>query len=267
MATFIHLSDLHLRSNNDREENRNCKELVEFIINNYPNQKPIILLTGDIVDDGYAIQYQNAVNLLKPLVKEGFKLLAVPGNHDYGPMGNFYTEDAQMNFQRYILGDLLEHSKSKKYGFEMEDLFPMVEETEYSVFIGLDSVVGKEDELLHFASGEVGKTQRRRLANILNHYVQSKKHIVVYFHHHPFDRRFVMEMEDAKKVMRLLAGKVDFLCFGHDHKSATFNGKHNIEWILASGRSTKKEKHKRLQFREVTIKKNCHSVAMISFKV
>lgn len=266
MTKFIHLSDLHIRTDNRKDNNQNCIKVVGYIIQQYPVEKPVILITGDIVDDGHESQYKNAVSLLKPLIDNGFSVLAVPGNHDYGPMGNIYTEKSQRLFQKYILSELLSNTDASKVGVVMEDLYPMVTEIGDSLFIGVDSVVGAEDQFMHFASGEVGKDQRKKLKTILHNNQNSGKNIVVFFHHHPFDRRFVMEMDDAKKVMRLLAGKTDVLCFGHDHNSKAYNDKHNIDWILASGKTTKKGKNYKLQFREITIESNSHSVSMRSFK-
>jgi len=266
MKSFIHLSDLHIHKNNERKDNQNCIAIVNEIINIYQEKKPVILITGDIVDDGHEAQYRNAVKILKPLVENDFIVLAVPGNHDYGPLGNFYTEKSQMHFQKYILADLLGYKKVLQEGVTMELIYPIISEFDEMLFIGVDSVVGAENELLHFASGEVGKPQREKIQQILHEYKNSNKKKVVYFHHHPFDRRYVMEMDDAKELMRLLAGKVDFVCFGHDHKSEIFYSKNQIECMMASGKTPKKNKSNKFQFREVKIYPNGNKIAMVSFK-
>ncbi|MCK5313418.1 MAG: metallophosphoesterase [Desulfobacteraceae bacterium] len=265
MAKFIHISDLHIHKDNDKEDNRNCRNMVRKIVSSYAVKKPVVLISGDIVDDGHEEQYKNAVEILSPLVDKEFNVLAAPGNHDYGPLGNFYTEESQMFFQKYILGELLGHSEASQDGVTMEKLYPMTTSVDNTLFIGIDSVVGAEDELLHFASGEVGINQRNKLQDILHENRNSGKNIVVYFHHHPFNRKFVMEMDDAKEVLRLLAGKIDILCFGHDHESEAYNDKHNIDWMLASGKSPKRNRNNKFQFREINIEEDGHSVAMVSF--
>ncbi len=273
MVKFVHLSDLHIHGS-EKEDNINFQNIVNFIINRYSNdrgnERPIILLTGDITDDGYEDQYKNAVNLLKPLVDNDFKVLAVPGNHDYGPAGNIYTEKSQQLFQDYILGKLLDIPKAKKESIKMEDLYPMVTVEENVLFIGLDSVVGNENEFLHFASGEVGKPQRKELANILKTNAHSGRKVVVYFHHHPFYRnlfkKIVLEMDDAKEVLRILADLADFVCFGHKHESDIWSASHNIDWILASGKTTEKNDQYKFQYREVRIDGETNEVAMITFK-
>ncbi|MCP4113001.1 MAG: hypothetical protein GY749_46985 [Desulfobacteraceae bacterium] len=264
MVKFLHLSDLHIHSSNGKDDNVNCKKVVDYIISKYTGDKPVVLLTGDIVDDGAKAQYENAVTLLKPLVDNQFKVLAAPGNHDYGLWGNFYTEKSQRYFQEYILGELLNNEDAKK-NVNMEDLYPMETVVGNVLFIGIDSVVGNEDEFMHFASGEVGGKQREELKIILRDKAAGKQ-VVVYFHHHPFDRRFVMELDDAKEVMKILSGNTDVLCFGHDHKSEDWPCRDNIDWILASGKTTERNKHYKFQFREVTIDGDDNRVAMVTFK-
>lgn len=269
MARFIQISDLHVHERK-KVENINCEKLVHFIISKYGMQaedKPVILITGDIVDDGKKKQYQNAVKLLKPFVEEGFTVLPAPGNHDYGPCGNFYREKSQAYFQKYILKELLGYAPAGDPDKTMEDLFPMVTQIGDVVFIGLDSVVGKEDVALHFASGQVGKEQREQLIGILKDpdIVFGRK-ILVYFHHHPFYRDIGLEMDDAKQVLRILANKAHFVCFGHKHKSKTWTAESNIDWILASGKSTELDPNHKFQFREVRIDGENSEVAMITFK-
>ena len=269
MTNFIQISDLHIHGKK-KLENINCEKIVNHVIEKYGDpgsQKPVILITGDIVDDGKTRQYTSAVRLLRPLVENGFKVLPVPGNHDYGPCGNFYTEESQANFQKYMLLDLIEYEPAGVPGITMEDLFPMVTAIDEVVFIGLDSVVGKEDTAMHFASGEVGADQRNKLIDILNdpEIVFGKK-IVVYFHHHPFYHALGLEMADAKEVLRILATKADFVCFGHKHVSKVWNAENNLDWILASGKTTQHNEQHNFQFRQVNIRATENEVSMITFK-
>ncbi len=268
MTRFIQLSDLHIRGKK-KLENINCEKIVRFIINRYPGprrNKPVVLITGDIVDDGKAKQYRSAVKLLKPLVEEGFTVLPAPGNHDYGPCGNIYTEDSQADFLKYMLAELIDYAPAKKPGAKMEKLFPMVTKAENAVFIGLDSVVGKEDAAMHFASGEVGKEQREKLIAILTDPgIVLGKRIVVYFHHHPFYHALGLEMDDAKQVLRILANKAHFVCFGHKHKSKVWSAENNIDWIMASGKTTEHNADHKFQFREVQVDPHSNAVSMITF--
>jgi len=267
MSTFIHISDLHLHQSNAHPDNVNAIKLVEYIIQRYQGTDVSILITGDITDDGCKKQYKNAYQILVPLVQAGFTLLPVPGNHDYGYKGNLYTETSQHYFQEHLLAKLINNPMAQQINIKMEQLYPMVTEQHDAIFIGLDSVVGNENELLHFASGEIGAAQRASLHKILFHFKETNKAIVVYFHHHPFDRKWVMEMDDAKQLLSMLASRVDIVCFGHDHKSQPYNDRLGIDWMLASGKSTKPTSQGKLQFREITIGENESAVSLISFKI
>lgn len=266
MTTFIHISDLHIHQRNTHPDNINAIKLVDYIIQRYQGKPLVVLITGDITDDGCKKQYKNAYQILLPLVQAGFTLLPAPGNHDYGYKGNIYTEISQQYFQDHLLAKLLNNPSAQQKNIKMEQLFPMVTEHSDTIFIGLDSVVGNENELLHFASGEIGALQRERLNNILCDFKGSDKAIVVYFHHHPFDRQWVMEMDDAKQLLSMLASRVDIVCFGHDHKSQPYNDRLGIDWMLASGKSTKPTSQDKLQFREISMTKNESAVSLISFR-
>ncbi len=266
MVKFLQLSDLHISKNDGKDNNQNCIKIVSYITNRYTNDKPVVLITGDIVDDGDEEQYKKAVEILKPLVETGFKVLAVPGNHDYGPLGNIYTENSQQLFQDYILGKLLNLPEATKPGVRMEDIFPMQTVVEDVLFLGVDSVVGAEDEFMHFASGEVGKDQREKIKEILKANKGSGKKVVVYFHHHPFNRSFVMEMDDAKEVMKILSNNVDALCFGHDHKSDIWFNKDNIDLVIASRKSTKRLSNYKFQYKEITLDGETEDYNVVTFK-
>ena len=266
MITFIHLSDLHIHGDMKKEDNVNCRAIVRRIIRSYSGRnKPVILLTGDIVDDGKENQYVNAVKLLRPLVKEGFTLLPCPGNHDYGKFGLFYSHKSRQCFQVYILGRLLGITKAKNtQKTKLWDLYPMVTVVGDTAFIGLDSVVGNRDELVTFASGEVGEPQRQELDDALHEH--RKKHRVVYLHHHPFMREFAMELDDAEPVMQILSGQTTFLSFGHKHVSKIWFDRDHVECVLASGKTTERSTNHKFQFREVALDGDTNHVSMVSFK-
>ena len=196
--------------------------------------------------------------------------MACPGNHDYGLAGNFYTEKSQQLYQDYILGELLGIKKAGRSDVKMEDIYPTVDKINGFMFIGVDSVVGNEDDLLHFASGEVGGDQRKKLAAILTDPAHSDMQKIVYFHHHPFYRnlfkKIALELDDAREVMRLLGGRIDFLCFGHKHVADIWPAEHGIDWIMASGQSTERNERYKFQFREVTIDGSDNSVSMVTFR-
>jgi len=261
--TFIHLSDLHIRWHKNAAENRSLQFVVEQIVQTYDQQeKPAVLITGDLTDDGRKDQYHHAANLLYPLKEKGFPLFIVPGNHDYGPEGNIYLDVALRNFEQIILRDLLGHNVP-----ETGEFYPHIVELGSLVFVGVDSVVANEDQPVHFASGEVGPLQRRLLREALCKYLNTDKTIVTYFHHHPFDRHRVMKLDDATEMMQLLSGRTDFLCFGHDHVEQRWEDYMGIDYILASGKSTEQNRRGQYVYTEVTVTgKGQHAVTRRSFK-
>ncbi len=276
MVKFIHLSDLHISKNKKKTHNQNAEQVVNHICSEYEKDGKdlVVLITGDIVDDGEEAQYENAVEIISPLANK-FTVLACPGNHDYGPCGNFYTENAQAMFQKYILGELLNNTKAKDPGTKMEELYPMVDEISDVLFVGIDSVVDNEDEFAHFASGGVGSKQRNALAKILKTNSGTGRKIVVYFHHHPLHYREgikkpFMKMDDADKVLRILATQTDVVCFGHRHVSQALDSTQqdfDIDWILAAGKSNDRNRHGKFQYREIIINGEDNVVSKISFRI
>ncbi|HIP85167.1 MAG TPA: metallophosphoesterase, partial [Pyrodictium sp.] len=79
-VVIAHISDLHVESENY------SKELEERLIGYIGELRPdIVVVTGDLTDDGYVHEYRAAVRLLSRF--KARKILAVPGNHDSRNMG------------------------------------------------------------------------------------------------------------------------------------------------------------------------------------
>lgn len=99
---IIHLSDLHIGLNNDTTNEIQVKQIIDAIKRTYPQQydsyespRPIIVITGDIVDYGDSTSSQvpqnhldTAYDLLDDLTQAGFTVLLIPGNHDYSDSFN-----------------------------------------------------------------------------------------------------------------------------------------------------------------------------------
>jgi 3',5'-cyclic AMP phosphodiesterase CpdA len=85
----LHITDVHLvaqgatRIEGGSGGNQRLAGLVGIIITRSPE---VLLITGDLTDHGLPIEYQEAAEILKPILKSApaVKVLLAPGNHDLG---------------------------------------------------------------------------------------------------------------------------------------------------------------------------------------
>ena len=235
---IIHLSDLHIGRGKNLE---NTQILLNRIDEKYGNEqkKPVILITGDIVDDAQTWQFKEANRLFQHFISKGYQFLLCPGNHDYGWNGMKSMSENIKKYGKYLSQDID---------------FPVIEEIDDCYFIALDSM---EDETGIFdsygAEGEIGKDQ----INDLNYYIEEFRHhspngkIILYLHHHPFYFNHFMRLKDAdklKEVVRIRSDdegntmkRVNILLFGHKHVEKQLKSKeskYGIDLILASKKST-----------------------------
>lgn len=263
---IIHISDIH--GGRTDSEMTNFEGIINKIVTDYSEEKPIIIITGDIVDDGEVEQYAEAQRILDKLNNAQFRVLLIPGNHDYGQNGNHAKEE---NYHRF-------KSTFSKF-FKNNDVhFPYEDEFGGHVFIGLNSmmdvfkdgiVAAPEDGIfsgnttndydkreVFFASGKLGEDQISNTLKILKKYEdRSEQKVILYLHHHPFDikggfiHRHVHSLVDGEDFLKKISGRVDLLLFGHEHIHIDFSETHwstdyNISKILCSGKSTGGERAK-----------------------
>jgi len=220
-----------LKARGLRRVNKRVKRLVAWILDCYDDSDTILVFTGDIVDNGSEAEYECARAILEPLA-ERYKLLFAPGNHDVGRMGNAFASSLQNNFQRHVVGELMQVPGAMTATNRMAELYPYVTTTKDCVLIGLDSAHDEE----HLASGSVGARQRRRLDALIE---GATAPVVVYVHHHPFVRRPWLAMNDAKKLMDLVRGRVHALLFGHKHRYRTWHNRDGICRVNAAPKTSK----------------------------
>ncbi len=247
---ILQFSDLHI-GRNDLITNA-AKSLVDRILIAFGDEdiKPILIFTGDTVDDGKEEQFQKAAELFLPLRSQGFSLHFLPGNHDYGWNGNVANPKSFQWFCQY----LLESSKTK---------FPNVIDIGKHFLVMLDSMEAENgwyDHLL--ADGELGPKQRHELESVLlrlNAFrSQRGSKVIVALHHHPFDfpdmhlfeqigNYIAHRLKDGDALLPLLKDHCDILLFGHEHRHVHFGRQlkeHHVPatvgvpLILACGSST-----------------------------
>jgi len=229
---LIHLSDLHYHK--DKVNNREADKLLDTVRKEYPDHT--LVITGDITDDGHPGQYQNALAALMPF--KG-KVFIVPGNHDFGAAGNFYSRQRALRFDA-VLCDGLEQG-----GTFAGDNMPVVnvvgDGKDHLMIIALDTNLETTNPF-DFACGEVGETQLSALDAILSDPLNAEMKKLVCFHHHPFIRHNpFMELRDARQLMRSLYRRVNLVLFGHRHVWQLWKNMNGIDWILASDNSPGKD--------------------------
>jgi 3',5'-cyclic AMP phosphodiesterase CpdA len=249
MIRILHLSDLHFH----RSESDNVTILttLEQIASNYPQHH--ILITGDITDDGHETQYQNAQSALE---RFRGRLSLVPGNHDYGPFGNFYDETCATLFDRY-LAIPFQNAPFAEGSVPIANTLETA--SEKVLLIGLNSTL-RTVAPFDFACGEVGGAQRAMLAELLSNPANQDCIKIVALHHHPLYHHPFFRLLDGDDLMRIVVGRIEVLAFGHKHVAALWPGGAGIPWIVAaensSGRATVREiavEKRRIEVRDVPV--------------
>lgn len=208
---IIHLSDLHVGHENCEANFQSIIDAIIFL--KQPAENYIIVITGDIVNNAFHSEnIDKAVADIKELKDSGYKVLVVPGNHDYG---------TGVEGDKKFVGIFKE-----RYFKSGEVTYPKLDIIDNMAFIGLDSTA----EELHwfdrfFSEGELGNEQLKRLRNMLNKpEVRSRKKII-YLHHHPFDYKLGMQLKDKDDLKKIIGNKVDMILFGHYHADSRSAGK------------------------------------------
>jgi 3',5'-cyclic AMP phosphodiesterase CpdA len=236
---FIHLSDLHFKSDDNKSDDNKCiLERLDYIKTYYPDHN--LIITGDLVDNGEVREFENAKNALEPF---SGRIFICPGNHDFGSGGIKYSVDCFNAFNYYLSMPLQQQTFSED---KTPVLFPISEGENSVLLIALNTnflTRPKGD----CARGEVGWDQRSALEKILADNDDPNIVKILFFHHHPFERELkdvfgrikdkILEMEDSAELMTVIQGKVNVVLFGHKHCSGHWEGDYGIQNILASGNS------------------------------
>jgi 3',5'-cyclic AMP phosphodiesterase CpdA len=227
---IIHLSDLHIGY-------ENLGERFQCVVRNIlfekePASNYVIIISGDLVEKATDSASYTEAKLYIDLLKDaGFRILVIPGNHDYGT-GMLGSKQFVTRFKKTFFGNA-----SIEY--------PKVDIIDDIAFIGLDSMAEElnwYDRL--FAEGELGKEQLRRLDERLGHgVVRACAKRVVYLHHHPFDPHPFHQLKDSDELGEILKAheNIDALLYGHNHMGKKRNGKWGIPRCYDAGSTTRKK--------------------------
>ncbi|WP_458453682.1 metallophosphoesterase family protein [Methanobrevibacter sp.] len=184
MTLIAHISDLHV-SRHDFDEETFMNAAVE--INNL--DPDMIILTGDITNHGYYLEFEQAK---KYLAMFEAPLFAVPGNHDSRNLGYQTFEET--------IGE-------RSWKLTMDNNFSVM---------GLDSSSPDEDK------GHIGTPQHMWLEHQLDEGVVNENFIIVALHHHivpiPQTGRERNVLSDAGDILKTLTThEVDLILSGHKH--------------------------------------------------
>lgn len=205
----LHLSDLHNKPE--------CIARLKFIAEHYP--KHILLITGDLTEDGKDEQY---IWILDQLSRAHVDYIVVPGNHDWAGAGNFDRQCKADEFDETFGAQFATVGMSTTYL------------TDNLVIFGLNSNPGTFGWFLDFATGKIGKQQLRLLEEDLGRY-RTYTRIVLLHHHlqdpditgwrrwwHKITRR-LMELSNSKQLCKILKGRCDIVLHGHRHSQYDYD--------------------------------------------
>ncbi|MGL4669987.1 MAG: metallophosphoesterase family protein [Methanobacteriaceae archaeon] len=185
MTVIAHISDLHIGGEyfNEKIFNEGIKQINDL-------NPDMVLITGDIVDNGYYTEFLRAKELLNTIQPPFF---AVPGNHDARNVGYEIFEE--------IIGEC-----SWKLTKDDDNLF----------ILGLDS---SEPDI---ASGHIGRPQQSWAEHELSISDSNSNFSIVAMHHHiisvPKTGRERNILTDAGDILKtLLDFNVDLVICGHKH--------------------------------------------------
>lgn len=229
---FIHISDLHYHRKN--KDNKAANKLLKDLKKNYPKHN--LIVTGDITDDGHNEQYENAYKSLNPF--KG-KVFIVPGNHDFGGAGNFFSKERALRFDEMLSRRL---DQGGTFTGDNTPIVHVLEEGSTQVMlIALDTNL-ETNHPFDFACGAVGEEQLSVLNTILTNPGSANMIKILFFHHHPFMHgNPFMELTDAKQLMRTIYSRIDVLLFGHKHTTEKWENYGGIKYVLASDNSPGKD--------------------------
>jgi len=184
MIVIAHISDLHISKDSFDE-----KVFMDAVTEINHLRPDMIILTGDITDNGYYKEYQQAT---KYLAMFDTPLFAVPGNHDARNLGYQTFEE--------LIGE-------KSWKLTMDDDFTVM---------GIDSSSPDEN------SGHIGTPQHMWLEHQLDECVINEKFSIVALHHHvvsiPKTGRERNVLSDAGDILKTLTThEVDLVLSGHKH--------------------------------------------------
>lgn len=239
-VNIIQLSDLHIGKSNNLEK---AHRIVDWILENQElHGSELVVISGDLVDDGETWQFEKARDLIARLREVGFTVLVAPGNHDSGPDGFRESKKSKHDF-RDLISQVAE--------------YPALFIKSGQAFVVLDSMEAEMEKVeVWGAQGYLGLKQLQKLDLILDELAENPaiENVILLLHHHPFDYLFYHGLRDHADLKGIISRRegepprVNFLLFGHKHIDHRFNDVdenkeelYGIEMIFASGQTVERD--------------------------
>lgn len=250
---IIHLSDLHIGKSKNLEK---AQQIVDWILENQRlHQSDLVVISGDLVDDGQTWQFEKARDLIGRLREEDYLVLVAPGNHDYGPNGFREDQASKREFRELISG---------------VGEYPAVFIRSGQAFVVLDSMEAEmQRREIWGAQGYLGLDQLQKLDLLLDELAENPavEGVILIMHHHPFDYLFYHGLRDHANLKGVItrregeAPRVNVLLFGHKHLDHRFNDPEDnkealfgIDLIYASGQTVERNESGKMTLPVIDLK-------------
>ena len=163
------------------------------------DSEDLLIIAGDITDDGSDEQYELAGRMLAPW---SGNIVLAPGNHDCGMCGLLWQTACWRRWQKLCgkLGAMIETRTT--------DMFIVaLDSTLHTVWPG------------DLARGRIGRIQLRKIAGWAKQAKAEDRKLVLVAHHSPLDGERALELVDRGELIRKAQDcGVAMLLVGHEHK-------------------------------------------------
>lgn len=244
---IAHLSDLHLSLTHRRENIRNLRRVLEFLLRSRFDH---LVVTGDISANAQEDELQLARTVFETYgLFHRDRLTVIPGNHDV--FGGVHTAEEAIRFPGRCQSTPFADRMAAFYRifhpvFEgsvhasRNHPFPFVKVVKEVALIGLNSVAEYSRVKNPFGSnGSVGSHQRARLEELLTSDLLNDKRRIVLVHHHFHKPRWegasgmagiwlavenqTMKLRKKRTLLNLLRRHdVDVVLHGHHHENCEY---------------------------------------------
>lgn len=219
--------------------------------------------------DRTIVSLQKAAQLIA-LLPQG-RVFLVPGNHDYGLMGNIYADEYIRAFDDHLFNrinrntdgtfmvattvlssDLNPRSMSARFPIS----YVIAQPGQPTVaLLGLNTIAEPNLDPAILATGSVGGDQMTCIqnymfgANFMPNLGQALGICnICFFHHHPWIHTdTTMKLRDADQFLALLRNKIDLILFGHRHVERRYEPHQvpfgGLRFGAIAGGSSRRENH------------------------